>query len=49
MSEGASGQVRLERMYLKDCSFESPSSPEVFTEEWKPEVSVDIIKPFLWL
>ena len=45
MSEEAApqqGQVRLERIYLKDSSFESPSAPEVFTEAWQPEVSVDI-------
>ena len=35
-------QVRLERIYLKDSSFESPGTPEVFGEEWKPEINVDI-------
>ncbi len=44
MSEATeqSGQVRLERIYLKDSSFESPGTPEVFTEQWQPQVSVDI-------
>jgi len=37
-----SGQIRLERMYLKDASFESPASPQIFRETWKPEVQVDI-------
>ncbi|MDA1074773.1 MAG: protein-export chaperone SecB [Proteobacteria bacterium] len=37
-----SGQIRLERMYLKDASFESPASPQVFRETWKPEIQVDI-------
>ena len=32
----------LERFYLKDLSFESPRAPEVFTEDWKPEVQMDI-------
>ena len=32
----------LERFYLKDLSFESPRAPEVFTEEWKPDVQMDI-------
>ena len=42
-SEGVSGgQIRLERLYLKDASFESPRSPEVFGEDWKPEIQVDI-------
>ena len=32
----------LERFFLKDASFESPRSPEVFAEPWKPEVQLDI-------
>ncbi|MFW6092928.1 MAG: protein-export chaperone SecB [Pseudomonadota bacterium] len=39
---GAQGQVMLERLYLKDASFESPQSPSVFTEAWKPEFNLDI-------
>jgi len=36
------GQVRLERLYLKDASFESPRSPDVFTESWNPEMQLEI-------
>ena len=36
------GQVRLERIYLKDASFESPRSPAVFGEEWQPEAQMDV-------
>ena len=36
------GQVSLERMYLKDASFESPSSPGVFQESWKPDVELAV-------
>ena len=32
----------IQRIYLKDVSFEAPRSPEVFTEEWKPAVDVKI-------
>ena len=39
---GTPPQVRLERIYLKDSSFESPGTPDVFAEEWKPEINVDI-------
>ncbi len=35
-------QVRIERLYLKDASFESPASPGVFTEQWQPQNQVDI-------
>lgn len=36
------GQLRLERLYLKDASFESPRSPAVFGETWKPDFKLDI-------
>ncbi len=35
-------QLSLERMYLKDASFESPQSPRIFTEQWKPQMRLDI-------
>ncbi len=35
-------QVRLERIYLKDASWESPRSPQVFAENFQPEVQADI-------
>ena len=35
-------QLRIEKVYLKDASFESPNSPEVFTRHWQPNLSVDI-------
>ena len=35
-------QMRVEKVYLKDASFESPKSPEVFTRQWQPNLSVDI-------
>ena len=43
--EAAPGQqvhMRIEKVYLKDVSFESPKSPEVFTRQWQPNLSVDI-------
>ena len=35
-------QLTVERLYLKDVSFESPRSPDVFTGQWQPEVQLDI-------
>ena len=32
----------LERIFLKDASFESPSSPTIFETPWKPDLKVDI-------
>ncbi len=32
----------IQRIYLKDASFESPSVPQIFTQEFKPETNVDL-------
>lgn len=32
----------LQRIYVKDLSFESPNSPQVFQKQWKPEVKMDL-------
>ena len=36
------GQVRLERLYLKDASFESPATPAIFAEKWEPQINLEI-------
>jgi preprotein translocase subunit SecB len=33
-------QFVIQRVYTKDISFETPNSPAVFTQEWKPDVNV---------
>ena len=38
----AGKQVLLNRIYVKDCSFESPRSPEVFLGPMNPEVKVNM-------
>ncbi len=40
--EQAQGQFQLQRIYIKDVSFESPNAPEVFRQEWKPEVNLEV-------
>ncbi len=35
-------QFSLERIYLKDLSYEAPSVPRVFTAETKPELNVQL-------
>ncbi len=35
-------QFILQRIYTKDVSFETPNSPAVFTEQWEPEVNVEL-------
>lgn len=37
-----SPQLTVERIYLRDVSFESPLSPDVFAREWQPLVQLDI-------
>ena len=38
----AQQQFTLQRIFLKDLSFESPGAPKVFTDEWKPSMNVDL-------
>jgi len=35
-------QFALQKIYLEDTSFETPNSPEIFTEEWKPAVNIEL-------
>lgn len=35
-------QLNIQTIYAKDISFESPSSPEIFLEEYKPEISINL-------
>lgn len=35
-------QLNIERVYIKDISFESPQAPMIFTEQWKPKVKLDL-------
>ena len=32
----------IQRIFLKDISFECPNSPAVFQKEWQPEVKLDL-------
>lgn len=35
-------EFALQRIYTKDLSFETPNSPAIFQQEWKPESSVNL-------
>ncbi|MGJ8581219.1 MAG: protein-export chaperone SecB [Psychromonas sp.] len=35
-------EFNIQRVYVKDISFECPNSPEIFKKEWAPEVKMDI-------
>lgn len=32
----------IQRIYVKDSSFESPRAPESFRQEWKPKVNMEL-------
>lgn len=38
----AQPQFAIQKIYVKDISFETPNSPEVFNKEWKPQINVEI-------
>jgi len=35
-------EIGIERLYVKDISFESPQSPAVFAGQWEPQIKLDI-------
>ena len=36
------GQFGITKIYVKDISFETPNSPGIFSEEWKPSVDLQV-------
>ena len=40
--DDAQREFALQRIYTKDISFETPNSPTIFQQEWKPESSVSL-------
>lgn len=40
--QDAGKQVMLQRIYMKDCSFESPHAPAVFASQINPDVKVSM-------
>ena len=35
-------QFVLQRIYVKDLSFESPKSPDAFLQQWKPQINLEM-------
>jgi preprotein translocase subunit SecB len=35
-------QFALQKLYIKDVSFETPNSPSVFTQKWEPKVEFNL-------
>ena len=42
MSEPQEQQFIIQRIYVKDVSFEAPNSPSIFTQEWNPNTNLDL-------
>lgn len=40
--DGDQPQLVIQKIYTKDLSFETPNSPQVFSQEWKPNVNLNI-------
>jgi preprotein translocase subunit SecB len=35
-------QFSIQKLYVKDVSFETPNSPVIFTQQWEPKVEVNL-------
>ena len=42
MTEQTQQQFSLQRIYVKDVSFETPQGHEVFRQQWKPRVNLEM-------
>ena len=41
-STPAQPEFQIQRIYVKDVSFEAPNTPVVFQKEWQPEIKLDM-------
>ncbi len=41
-TESTEPHFSIEKIYLKDASFESPDSPASFTSDWSPEINMEL-------
>lgn len=41
-TEEAQAVLQIQRIYVKDVSFEAPNLPHVFQQEWKPKLGFDL-------
>ncbi len=35
-------QFNVQRLYIKDISYEAPNTPRIFRQPWQPELNVDV-------
>jgi len=41
-TERKPGQFSIQKIYVKDVSFETPNSPQIFQKQWQPVVNMDL-------
>lgn len=41
-TDSTAPQFEIQRIYVKDLSYEAPNTPHTFVEEWKPEVQLNL-------
>lgn len=41
-NEANQQQFAIQKIYCKDISFETPNSPQIFTDKWEPELKIDL-------
>ena len=41
-NQQVSQQFGVQRIYLKDSSFETPMGVELFNKQWQPKINVDL-------
>ncbi len=42
VNDQESGQFAIQKVYVKDASFEAPHTPDIFRNEWDPSVNMQI-------
>ncbi len=40
--QAAQPQFGIQRIYLKDASYEAPGAPQVFSKQWQPDVNLEL-------
>ena len=41
--QAAGPQVAIQKIFAKDISFESPNAPELFNEQYQPEIKINMV------
>ncbi|MBL4585114.1 MAG: protein-export chaperone SecB [Pseudomonadales bacterium] len=41
-ADAVQNRFGIQKLYVKDVSFESPGSPEIFRQQWKPDIQMEM-------